>query len=76
MTTNEARENLTAAIAKRTELVQIAQTLTGRKRTAAWVAVEDADMAVNIAAREVEIATRREMVGATEAEIQKAARAA
>lgn len=76
MNSNEARENLTAAIAKRTELVQIAQTLTGRKRTAAWMAVEDADMDVNFAAREVEMATRSEMVGATEAQIQTVARAA
>lgn len=76
MTTTEAREALTTAIAKRTELVRTAQTLTGRKATAAWRAVEDAEMDVDFAAREVEMATRREMVGATEAQIQSAARAA
>lgn len=76
MNSNEARENLTAAVAKRTELVGIAQALTGRKRTAAWKAVEEADMDVNFAARQVEFAVRAEMIGATEAEIQSAARAA
>ena len=76
MNTTTARQNLTAAVARRSELVAIAQTLTGRKRTAAWKAVEEADMDVDFAAREVEMATRREMPGATEAEIQTAARAA
>lgn len=76
MNSNEARKNLTAAIARRTELVEIAQTLTGRKRTAAWKAVEDADMEVDFAARQVEMAVRSEMVGSTEAEIQTAAGAA
>lgn len=76
MNSNEAREALTAAIATRTALVQKAESLTGRKATAAWKAVEAANMDVDFAAREVEMATRREMPGATEAEIQTAARAA
>ena len=76
MTTTTAREALTAAIATRTHLVQVASTLTGRKATAAWKAVEAADLEVDFAQRDVEMATRREMVGATEAEIQTAARAA
>lgn len=76
MNTTEARENLTAAVAHRTKLVQIAETLTGRKATTAWKAVEVADMDVNFAAREIEMATRREMAGSTEAEIQTASRAA
>ncbi len=76
MNTNEARQNLAAAIAIRTELVATAQVLTDRKATAAWRAVEAADMDVNFAAREVEMATRRAMVDATEAQIQTAALAA
>jgi len=76
MNTTTARQNLTAAVARRSELVAIAQTLTGRKRTAAWKAVEEADMDVDFAARQVEFAARAEMPGATEAEIQTAARAA
>lgn len=76
MNTNEAREALAAAIAHRTELAKVAQTLTGRKATAAWKAVEVANMDVEFAAREVEMATRHAMAGATEAEIQTAARAA
>ena len=73
MNTTEARQNLTAAIAKRTQLVKVAEALTGRKATAAWKAVEVASWDVDLAAREVEMATRREMVGATEAEIMTAA---
>ena len=76
MNSNEARQILTAAVAARTEAVTIAQQLTGRKATAAWKVVEDRDMDVNFAAREVEMAVRREMAGATEAEIQAAARVA
>lgn len=52
MNTNEA---LTVAVAHRTELVKVAEALPiGRKRTAAWNAVEKADWAVNFAAADVE----------------------
>lgn len=51
MNTNEA---LIAAVAHRTELVKVAESLTGRKATVAWKAVEQADWAVNFAAADVE----------------------
>lgn len=73
MTSQEAREALTAALARRAELVQVAVALTGRKATAAWRAVEDADTVARFAAQDVEMATRCGMVGATEVEIMAAA---
>lgn len=77
MTTNEARQNLTAAVARRTEAVQYAQSVAGpRKSAAAWRIVEQLDQAVRFAAQDVEMVTRLEMVGATEAEIQAAVQAA
>lgn len=69
-------ETITAAVAERTRLVVIAESKTGRAATIAWKAVEKADQAVRFAASEHERFVRSQMVGAPEAEIQKAARAA
>ncbi len=72
MNTITARKVLASTVAARTALVITAQTLTGRKASAAWKAVAQADQAVNFAQADVEQATRREMVGASEAAIMAA----
>lgn len=58
MTTSEATEALTTAINTRTAAVRIAETLTGRKASAAWRAIEELDAEVGFAARRVEQAER------------------
>lgn len=69
-------ENIQSTVAERTNLVNIATALTGRKASAAWNAVDAADQAVKFATADHERFIRSQMVGATEAEIQKAAQAA
>lgn len=77
MNTNRTAEAITAAVAERTGLVAIAEAaMTPRTRKAAWVAVGIADTAVRFAAQDHEMAVRAAMTGATEREIQTAARAA
>ena len=70
MTTTEAREALADAIAARTIQVRSAEKASPRAQRAAWRAVEEADMAVRFAQVDVEMAVRRAMPDATEAEIQ------
>lgn len=77
MNTTQTAQAITAAVAHRTELVAVAEAAaTPRARKAAWNAVEVADQAVRFATQDHEIATRIAMKGATEVEIQSAARAA
>lgn len=76
MTTNEARKALTDAIAARTACVTAAQQATGRKASALYRQLEDRAAEVDFAARRVEMAVRAENPTATEAEIQRIARAA
>lgn len=76
MTKTQTRQNIAAAVARRTELAQVAQTAKPRQRKAAYAALEQAEMDVDFAVRAHEMAVRASMPGATEAEIQSAARAA
>jgi hypothetical protein len=76
MTSNEAREALTAAIAARTACINAAQQATGRKASALYRQLEDLAAEVDFAARRVEMAVRAENPGMDEASIQQLARRA
>ena len=71
-----ARIALHAAVAHRTELVQVAEaTATPDAHRAAWAAVEVADREVRFAAQAHEMAVRASMPGAAAADVMAAARA-
>lgn len=77
MNTTQTAQAIAAAVAERTKLVTIAEAAkTPRARKAAWAAVDVADQAVRFAVQDHEMVLRASMNGATEAEIQTAARAA
>jgi len=77
MNTTQTAQAITAAVAQRTELVKVAMAAKpGRAAKVAWAAVEVAEQAVRFAVQDHEMAVRASMLGATEADIQTAARAA
>lgn len=75
MTSTEVRQALTAAVTARTEGLRTAESLTGRKATAAWKRVEELAANVQYAAQQVEMAVRAENPGTPEASIQAMVRA-
>lgn len=73
MTTNR---ELAEALAARTALAATAKGLTGRKATAAYRALEDAEFAVELVIRRMEMAVRAANPNADERTIQALVRAA